>query len=215
MDQSTIDSWVKEHFPQITDKALLREFSEYGKIRYFKAGELILDYGDYIRLAPLVMQGAIKVLRKDSTGREIFLYYLKEGDTCPASFICCLSAKKSIIRTIAEEDTMILALPVRQVDEWISKYRNWKEFVMMAYDHRIMELLQTIDSIAFLRMDERLLNYLEEKSKVSGSAVLECTHQDIARDLNASRESVSRLLKQLERTGIIKLGRNQIELINA
>jgi CRP/FNR family transcriptional regulator len=214
MDQKSIEKWVGEHFPLLTDPALLREIGQVGKIMNFKGGDVIMDYGSYIRLVPLVVKGAIKVLREDDEGNELFLYYLQEGDTCPASFTCCLSSKRSFIKTIAEEDTMVLALPVKEVDEWISKFRNWKDFIMMAYDHRIMELVQTIDSIAFMRMDERLAKYLEEKAAATGMKVITSTHQEIAWDLNASREAISRLLKQLEKRGVIQLGRNRITLLD-
>ncbi|MCB0706760.1 MAG: Crp/Fnr family transcriptional regulator [Saprospiraceae bacterium] len=213
MDKESIESWVQEHFSQITDPALIKEIAEYGLIKTFKGGEIIMDYGSYIRMVPLVIKGAIKVLREDDQGRELFLYYLQEGDTCPASFTCCLTSKRSFIKTVAEEDTTVLTLPVKQVDDWISKYRNWKDFIMMAYDFRIMELVQTIDSIAFMRMDERLLKYLEDKVEATGVRTIQSTHQEIAWDLNASREAVSRLLKKLEDQGTIKLGRNRIELL--
>ena len=213
MDQKSIEKWVRDHFPQLTDPALIEAIGKVGKIMSFRAGDIIMDYGSYIKLVPLVIKGAIKVLREDDEGNELFLYYLQEGDTCPASFTCCLSSKRSFIKTIAEEDTTVLALPVREVDDWISQYRNWKDFIMMAYDHRIMELVQTIDSIAFMRMDERLLKYLEEKAEARGSREINTTHQEIAWDLNASREAISRLLKQLEKREVIQLGRNRITLL--
>ncbi len=181
----------------------------------FKEGEIIMDYGSFIKMAPLVIEGTVKVMRENRYGDEIFLYYLSAGDTCASSFSCCLAQKRSFIKTIAEEDCKVIAIPVQYVDEWISKYRNWKEFVMQAYDRRIMELIDTIDSIAFMKMDERLMKYLEDRAFVTGSQTIHLTHQEIATDLNASREAVSRLLKKLERQGVIKLGRNRIELLES
>jgi CRP/FNR family transcriptional regulator len=157
--------------------------------------------------------GAIKVSREDEDGHELFLYYLQGGQTCSMSFTCCMMNKKSEIRTIAEENTKMIGIPIRYVDEWMTKYQSWKNFVMQTYDFRMMELVRTIDSIAFHHMDERLLAYLDKKAKATHSKIINATHQEIAYDLNASREAVSRLLKQLENDGRVKLGRNKIELV--
>ncbi len=207
-----IKKFIRKHFPEIIDRALSDEIARFGKLMHFREGEVIMDYGTYVKLVPLVLKGSIKVLRQDDTGNEIFLYFLCEGETCASSFTCCMIDKKSFIKTVAEEDTTIIAIPVHYAAEWTAKYPNWKNFVMQAYDNRIMELIRTIDSIAFLKMDERLLKYLTEKVKATNTNLIQATHQEIAYDLNASREAISRLLKQLEQKGLIKLGRNKIEL---
>ena len=138
---------------------------------------------------------------------------LQPGESCTMSFTCCMMNKRSEIRTEAEEDTVVIAIPIRYMDDWMSRYQSWKNFVMMSYDHRMKELIRTIDEIAFKKMDERLLTYLQKKAQVTGSKTLNATHQEIAYDLNASREAVSRLLKQLEHDGYVKLGRNKITLV--
>ncbi len=204
---------VRKHFPNIAEKALQEEIATVGKLTEFSAGTVIMDVGQYVKLVPLVIEGAIKVSREDEDGHELFLYYLQGGQTCSMSFTCCMMNKKSEIRTIAEENTKMIGIPIRYVDEWMTKYQSWKNFVMQTYDYRMMELVRTIDSIAFHHMDERLLAYLDKKAKATHSKVINATHQEIAYDLNASREAVSRLLKQLENDGQVKLGRNKIELI--
>lgn len=203
---------VRKHFPQIAEKALQEEIATLGKLTEFSAGTTIMDVGQYVKLVPLVIEGSIKVSREDENGHELFLYYLQSGETCSMSFTCCMMNKKSEIRTIAEENTRMIGIPIRYVDEWMSKYQSWKNFVMQTYDQRMMELVRTIDSIAFHHMDERLLNYLHKKAQAIHSKVINATHQEIAYDLNASREAISRLLKQLENEGQLKLGRNKIEL---
>ena len=203
---------VRKHFPNIAEKALQEEIATVGKLTEFSAGTVIMDVGQYVKLVPLVIEGAIKVSREDEEGHELFLYYLQGGQTCSMSFTCCMMNKKSEIRTIAEENTKMIGIPIRYVDEWMTKYQSWKNFVMQTYDYRMMELVRTIDSIAFHHMDERLLAYLDKKAKATHSKVINATHQEIAYDLNASREAVSRLLKQLENDGRVKLGRNKIEL---
>jgi CRP/FNR family transcriptional regulator len=129
------------------------------------------------------------------------------------SFSCCMMDKVSDIRTTAEDDSTVIGIPVKYVDEWMSKFPSWKNFVMRSYDSRMKEMIKTIDSIAFKKMDERLLAYLKERSVAHNSKVIHSTHQEIAADLNASREAVSRLLKQLEKQGVVALERNRINLL--
>ncbi len=213
MSEQHITQIMRTYFPQITEKLLVEEIAEVGKIMHFKAGEIIMDFGKYVKLVPLVWKGSIKVIREGEGGNELLLYFLQSGETCSTSFTCCMMNKKSIIRTVAEEDTSIIGIPIRYIDSWMSRFKSWKNFVMLSYDNRIMELVKVIDSVAFKQMDERLLDYLRKKSNTTNSPVIYATHQKIAADLNASREAVSRLLKQLEKKGEVKLGRNQIELL--
>ncbi len=206
-------SMIRQHYAQIAERGLQEEIADVGIIMHFKAGDLIMDFGAYVKIMPLIIKGSIKVSREDEEGNELFLYYLKPGETCSMSFTCCLMDKKSEIRTVAEEDTTLIGIPTRYMDEWMSRYPSWKNFVMTSYDNRMLELVRTIDNIAFKKMDERLMDYLEQKAAANSSRTLSATHQEIAYDLNASREAVSRLLKQLEKDGIVKLGRNRIELL--
>lgn len=211
--KSEILSLIRKNYPQIAERQLQEDIAEVGNIMHFKAGELIMDFGAYVKLVPLIIEGSIKVSREDEEGNELFLYYLQPGETCSMSFTCCLMDKKSEIRTVAEENTTLIGIPTRYMDEWMSRYPSWKNFVMTSYDRRMLELVYTIDSIAFKKMDERLLDYLEKKAEANNNRTLQATHQEIAYDLNASREAVSRLLKQLEKDGIVELGRNRIKLL--
>lgn len=205
---------LQKKYPQIAEKSLQEEIATVGKLMQFRADEVIMDYGSYVRFVPLILEGSIKVSREDEEGNELFLYYLAPGETCSMSFTCCMMNKKSEIRTIAEEQTQVIAIPIRYMDQWMVKYHSWKNFILMSYDDRMNQLIKTIDSIAFQKMDQRLIAYLKKKAKATDSNVINATHQQIAYDLNASREAISRLLKQLEKEGEVKLGRNKIELIN-
>lgn len=212
MDQKVLQL-IQNRYPQIAEKALQEEIAAVGKIMHFQAGQVIMDTGNYVKILPLVVEGVIKVVREDEEGNELFLYYLQPGETCSMSFTCCLMHKRSEIRTIAEEDTTLIGVPIRYVDEWMTRYQSWKNFVMKTYDFRMMELIRTIDDIAFKKMDERLVSLLEKKAEATDSRTIQATHQELAYDLNASREAVSRLLKQLEHEGVVRLGRNKIELL--
>lgn len=205
---------LQEQYGMIFEAALLDEMAEVGVFRRSKAGEILIDLGEYIKSMPLLLNGAIKIIREDKDGNELFLYYLERGDTCAFSLTCCMGNKKSEIRAIVEEDTELLLIPVEQMDRWITVYPTWRDFVFKSYNLRLEEMLEAIDSIAFLKLDERLLKYLSDKVKVTGDPVLSNTHQQIAYEMNSSRVVVSRLLKQLERQGKIKLHRNKIEVID-
>ena len=209
-----ISELLRAHFPQLAEPRLQEEISRVGKIMKFEAGETLLEVGNYVRMVPLVVNGSIKVSREDEQGHELFLYYLREGQTCSMSFSCCMMNKKSEIHTLAEDDTTIIGIPIRYVDEWMSRFQSWKNFVMQTYDQRMLEMVKTLDSVAFKNMDERLLEYLEQKAEAHDSTELQVTHQEIAYDLNASREAVSRLLKQMEKKGLVQLGRNRINLLD-
>ncbi|MDX1477389.1 MAG: Crp/Fnr family transcriptional regulator [Saprospiraceae bacterium] len=209
-EQYDLHALVKQHFPQITDNALIDSIVAEGRLMEFPAGQVIMDFGSYVRMVPLVVKGRVKVIREDDAGNELFLYYLEEGETCSMSFTCCMMNKRSEIRTVAEEDTLLIGIPIRFMDAWMDRFQSWKNFVMTSYDQRFQELVRTLDSIAFKKMDERLLEYLDKKRAGSADGVIRATHQEIARDLNASREAISRLLKTLERDGLVTLGRNEI-----
>ena len=205
---------VHQSFPALAELELQKEIAKVGKLMEFRAGEVIMNYGSYVKLVPLLVKGCIKVLREDDEdGRELLLYYLYAGETCSMSFSCCMTDKRSDIRTTAEDDSVVIGIPIKYVDSWMSKYSSWKKFVMRSYDSRMQEMIKTIDSIAFKKMDERLMDYLQERSEAHNSKEIISTHSEIASDLNASREAMSRLLKQLEKNGVVTLERNKIRLL--
>jgi CRP/FNR family transcriptional regulator len=207
---------IKKKFPEITEYLLQQAISEVGEIIEFEAGAIIMNYGSIIRAIPMVIDGSIKVLRQSAeSDNELFLYYLNAGETCAMAFTCCMMHKKSEIRTIAEEKTKIISIPLKYMEEWMTRYPSWKNFIMISYNNRFQELFSALDKIAFLRMDERLLKYLATKSKNLNTKELGITHQEIAKELNASREAVSRLLKKLEQYNLLKLGRNKISLLKS
>src|SRR5690606_15541122 len=157
----------------------------------------------------------IKIMREDLDKGELLLYFLERGDTCSMTLNCCLGDKKSEIRAIGETDGTVAMIPISKMEEWMGKYRSWRAFVMESYNIRFNEMLSAIDHIAFMKMDERLYNYLLDKKKITGSSIISQTHQEIASNLNSSRVVISRLLKFLENEGLVKLNRNSIELLSA
>ena len=205
---------IIDKFPIFFEEGLKKELQSVSKLYKVPEGDIIMDIDQTIDEIPLVINGSIKILREDEEGNEILLYYLEPGNACASSITCCLSGQRSTIRAIAEDDTEYLGIPVQYSDEWMIKYKTWKNFVMNTYAERFEELLRTIDQLAFKKMDERLSKYLNDKADLHESCEIHISHQEIAYDLNTSREVVSRLLKQLERIGAIKLGRNRIIILD-
>jgi CRP/FNR family transcriptional regulator len=197
------------------EPALLREIEEFGQSQQFKEGDLIMDYGKYVRMMPVVVSGTVKVYRRDETGKEILLYYLSSSDSCSMAYSCCMEAKKSEVKAVAEDHVELIAIPHTKLDEWLCKYPSWKNYIMRSFNERFIELLKSIESIAFHKLDERLVEYLKEKKRLSGSSVVKVSHHLIADELATSRVVISRLLKQLENEEKILLYRNEIKLMPA
>lgn len=201
-------------FSNYFEQPLIDEILEVGKLMEVPAGETIMDIGQYIRSIPLLLSGAIKVLREDEEGDELLLYYLEQGETCSVTMACCMGHTKSEIRAITETDARIIMVPVQKMEEWMGKYQGWRNYVFDSYHNRLNELLQTVDSIAFKNLDQRLVDYLKKKVEVTNDNKIRSTHQEIAYDLHTSRVVVSRLLKKLEKMKKLKLHRSYIHIID-
>lgn len=198
------------HYGHLFEKELIQEINQVAIYKEVTAGTVLMDYGQNIKNMPLLLEGAIKILRMDNDGDELLLYFLERGDTCAMTLTCCLGNTKSEIRAVTEMDTQLIMIPVYKMEEWTVKYKSWRDFVFESYHNRLMEMLETIDNIAFKNMDERLLIYLKDKAMVNGDPIIRSTHQEIAYELHTSRVVVSRLLKKLENEGIISLHRNYL-----
>lgn len=205
---------LKESFGQQFETALLDEIARVSTFKVVAAGQKIIDIGNYVRSMPLLISGVIKILRDDDDGDELLLYFLERGETCAMTMTCCMGRTKSDVRAIAETDATLVMIPIQKMEEWAGKYPSWRNFVFQSYHDRFQELLVTIDSIAFMKMDERLLKYLQEKVQVTGDSTIRNTHQEIAHELHTSRVVISRLLKKLEKMGKISLQRNSVKIIS-
>lgn len=204
---------LDQAYSYIFEEALLDEIAKVAIYKEFKADDYLIEIGDYIKTMPLLLTGAIKILREDENGDELLLYFLERGDTCAMTLTCCMGQSKSRIRAIAETDGAMLMIPVEKMEEWLTKYKTWRNFVFDSYNVRLNEMLEAIDTLAFMNLDERLYKYLTDKAKVIGDTEIKNTHQEIAYDMHTSRVVISRLLKALELQGKIKLHRNKIEIL--
>lgn len=204
---------LKKSYGHLFEEALLNEIVQVGVFKEIPEGFKMMEIGDYVKSMPLLVSGAIKVLREDKDGDELLLYYLEKGETCSMTMTCCLGQKQSEIRAVAETDAKLIMVPVAKMEEWTANYKSWRNFVFESYHNRINELLITLDSIAFCQMDERLEQFLREKARVNESDIIKNTHQEIAYDLNTSRVVISRLLKKMEQLGKIELRRNYLQIL--
>lgn len=202
-------------FKQIFETGLISELELKGKLMDVKAGDIIMEIGQTVRFMPIILSGTVKIVRLDDEGRELLLYYVQANESCAMTFTCCMQQQASEIRAVAEDDVDMLLIPIAVMDEWLVKYPSWKNFVMRTIRNRFNELLKTIDQIAFQKLDERLVHYLKEKSKATGSSLVNLSHEQIASELATSRVVISRLLKKLENDQKVLLYRNQIKLLRA
>ncbi len=202
---------LRQLFPDF-EEDLYNDLLKHGTIINVKAGETLLKVGQTIRSTMLILNGVVKLYREDDEGKEFFIYHLDAGQACSLSMVCAAKHETSEVLAKALTDATILAIPLEFMDQWMSKYKSWYQFVITSYRNRFEELLKTIDAIAFSNMDERLEDYLK-KQVIKLGVNLKMTHQDIANDLNSSREVISRLLKKMEAKNWVAIHRNSIEWI--
>jgi len=201
---------IQAQFPYF-ETSLISEISEYGKLIEIPADEQLMREGQFIKSFPLVLNGSIKISRMDNDGDELLLYYLDAGEVCTMALTCCVTNARSNVKAIVINDAQVISIPINFIDEWMHKYPTWKKFIMDSFRYRFNELLNTIDSIAFMKMDERLVQYFQKIYRTTKATMFLGSHQDIASDLHSSREVVSRLLKQMEKKKMITLSRNKID----
>ncbi|UWX62437.1 Crp/Fnr family transcriptional regulator [Chryseobacterium oranimense] len=205
--QDTILSSEFSSSPELVEKLY-----QYGITKNYSEGDIILDENASIRSIPIVMKGMIKVIRTEEDGREILLYYIQAGESCIMSFLGGMHQEKSIVKAEVEEDAEILFLPIDKVSLFIREHPEWLDYIFRLYHKRFEELLDIINAIAFKKVDERLLDLLHKKSELTNSKTIVITHEQLANELGTARVVVSRLLKQLEEAGRVKLGRNKLTL---
>ena len=193
---------------------LKAKLSELGFQKTFEENEVILRESSYIKAIPIVIQGSLRVMRTEEDGRELLLYYIKAGESCIMSFLGGIHDDTSKINAVAEEKTELLLIPIDKISLLVKDFPEWLDYIFKLYHKRFEELLDVVDAIAFKKLDERILDFVKNKAKLSNSKVINLTHEQIANELGSARVVVSRLLKQLESEGVVELGRNKITLCN-
>ncbi len=211
-DKHILTEKLNEYYGEIFEPDLIEEISQIGMLRTIPAHELLIDIGDKMTHVPLILNGVVKIIREDEKGEEIALYFLERGDTCAISFVNCIHRSESMFRGVVESDAEGIFIPVEKVDNWLQNYMTWRHFIIDSYHMRLIEMVDSIDSLAFMSLDDRILRYLKDLADKLESNEIRITHQEIAHDNHTSRVVVSRLLKRLENEGKIQIKRNRILL---
>jgi CRP/FNR family transcriptional regulator, anaerobic regulatory protein len=207
-----VSSLVKV-YETVFETPLLKEIEEKSMLVTASAGQTLITMGQTIKMVPMVVDGTLKVSRINDEGQELLLYYVKEGEGCAMTFSCGMMSQVSLVKGSAEEDLSMLCVSVNTMEEWMLKYPSWKKFVMSTIVNEFMDVIKSVDEVTFRKMDDRLINYLKTKSQISGSSLINLTHQQISAELGTNRVVVSRLLKKLETENRLLLYRNQIKLL--
>jgi CRP/FNR family transcriptional regulator len=202
---------LKNIFPDWED-GLYDAIINQAELREAKAGTTLLKMGQNIKSAMLVVEGTIKLYQEDEDGGEYFMYHLNPGEACAVTLVCNYHHEQSQVLAKAVTDIQYLAIPIEFMEKWLNEFKSWHYFVIRTYRSRYEELLKTIHETAFKNMDERLEFYIKRHVKQFGESI-NLTHQEIANDLNTSREVISRLLKKMEHNGWIVMNRNSFDWI--
>jgi len=203
----------RDTFPSFEDD-LLDSLQNKAQVKIFQAGQEIVKTGQYFKSILLIVDGLIKVYREDEESNEYFMYYLGAGQACSLSMIPTGRREKSGVRGKVVNNTTVIAVPPEYMDQWILEYKSWYKFVLESHRDAFEKLLETFDQIAFRSMDAKLLHYLRREQEVHKSNLLLINKVEIARELNSSREVISRLMKKMSERGMIKVLKKQfIEII--
>ncbi len=198
------------HF--LREMELKEEILEHSEILDFKTDDVIVREGQYVKVLPIVLEGSIRVFQTNEE-REILLYYVEPGQTCMMSLSACFFNNQSPSKAVAATNTTILAIPTPFITQWQKAYKSWNEYVIKTFRKRYDELLMTFENVAFEHIDNRIIDYLHFRKEKDASNIIEISHQNLANELGTTRVVVSRILKQFELNGKVRLHRKGIEII--
>lgn len=210
-ETSGIRKYIDELFVQF-DPKLKDMLAKEGVLRVFQPGDMLMDAGQYFKSTMLVVDGYVKLYREGEDGNEFFMYMIGPGEGCALSMICALKNERSELKATAMDETVVIQIPLELMDRLMLEHRAWYYFVLETYRKRFEDMLELIDHVIFKAMDERLEFYLRQKAEKLNTNILQITHQEIANDLNSSREVISRLVKKMEQKGMLRSERNYMLL---
>ena len=176
----------------------------------FQAGNQLYWEGDSCSGIAFLLVGTIRVYRCSETGREITLYEIGPGETCILNASCILGEKPYPANAVTLTEGEFILIPADSFRRMLGIHEPLRNMIFSLLSERLGDIMELVNEVAFRRMDERLMEYLTEKS-INGQLL--ATHQKIASDLGTSREVVSRILKDFERQGKLQLTRSEIKLL--
>jgi len=208
-----LDEIITSNFSIQFEKKLLKEISSNGILKNVEPDKILVEIRREIKFIPIIISGIVKVKRRDGKGNGIFLHYLEKKQTSAIALTYALENKISEIRLEALTEVKYITIPIKVVNSWFYKYESWRNYYLQLNQEQTSYIIDTINSLAFTSLDDRLIKYLKYTARVLNSNILKIKHFDIARDLKVSREAVSRTLKKLEKLNVVKLNRNRIDYI--
>ena len=177
---------------------LIDEVLEHSKVQEIPKDTEILREGQYIKVIPLVIDGAIKVFTRFKE-KELLLYYIRPDESCIMSFAASMKNEPSKVFAITEVDTQAILLPITKIEQWFNNYPKFNSLFFNLYNERYIDMLDTINHLLFNKLDQRVLIHLQEKEEISGDQLVKTTHKQIANELGTAREVISRVIKKLEK----------------
>lgn len=197
---------------KITEEELKEKILEEGVVQTLSKDTLIVEQDKYIKWLAIVISGKVRVWQ-EKEDRQVLIYYVKPIETCVLSLSAAFRDCKSIINANTEETTTIVKIPVRLVSEWSFKYRSWNKFTIDSFVFSYEDLLSSYKKIAFEKIDQRLLDYLNSFSKQNNTSIINLSHSQLAKEIGTTREVISKILKNFELKGMVNLKFKQIELL--
>ncbi len=188
---------------------LRKESESLIQVMQLASGQIVFRAGDHCQGLPLVLSGSIKVQMTGLSGHSIVLYRMGGNDICTLSIGSLMTGKGYRAEAVVEEESRVAMVPRGLFDRLMDQSGPFRLAVMESYGQRLDDLMLLVEEVAFRRMDERLEAWLQARA---GNGSIPITHQELAVELGTAREVVSRLLKELERQGKVKLSRGRIVL---
>ncbi|HTT13287.1 MAG TPA: Crp/Fnr family transcriptional regulator [Burkholderiaceae bacterium] len=204
-------SLLLERFPVFADlpERRLTEVLAQAQLRRVPAGGTMFEANMPCTGFPLVLEGSVRVTKLSPTGREIVLYRVAPGEGCILAGSCLLGHNEYSASALAEDDVTVLVVPPPLFQELILHHESFRRFVFDMYGARLAEVMELLEEVAFRRLDTRLAQLLIQRGPV-----INATHQKLADELGSVRVFVSRLLRNFEQRGWVKLEREKVTVVD-
>jgi len=195
------------------ENSFIQELTIQGTIKEIPEGTELLKEGQFIKVIPIVLKGSIKVLSRNEE-KDFLLYYIKQNESCIMSISAALNNEKSKITAITEENSILLLIPADKIDDWTNRFPSFNKLLQKLYYSRYTDLVETINLLLFSSLEDRILDYLKNKTNINTANSIKISHRKIATDLGSSREVITRIMKKLENKKLIEISENGIKIPN-
>ena len=212
MIDSDTQNQLLQRYPMLAELSAsqLSDLLNTAAVMHLPAGSVVFDEDQACQGFPLLLSGSIRVIKTATSGRELQLYRVGPGESCILTSSCLLGHTRYQARGVVEQDVEMVALSPIAFRMLISAYEPFRDYIFGLFSERLTDLMQLVSAVAFQKLDQRLAALLAGKP-----SPVHATHQALADELGSVREIVSRLLKNFAEQGWVRLGREQIEVLDA